>query len=403
MYYCVAGKNSIAISAINTLLELGKNKYKILSCINLTDDGEDGWQPSFKKFCKLNHIKIVSLEELFDIQGLYFFSLEYDKIIKTNLFKTKELFNIHFSKLPKHKGMYTSIFPVLFGEEVTGVTLHMIEDGIDTGDIIDQECFYIGEKSSLDLYTKYLEIGALLFKKNIVNLIDGNYKKTKQDSQLSTYNSKSSINFKNIEIPTTQTAFQIKQWVKAFSFRPYQMSTYKGYDISHVIINDDKSYRKPGSELNTSFFHIEIATVDYNVKLFIDRIEEILKYIEIDDIETIKTIYTTYAYNINDWGKHGWTPLMVAAYFGRFEIVKFLIQNGANINAVNFNGTSVLMYAMTYASNTSDTKTLDFLLDQGCNINHVDYRGKSVFNYTIEYGNIKVIEKISNYLNDSIS
>jgi ankyrin repeat protein len=58
---------------------------------------------------------------------------------------------------------------------------------------------------------------------------------------------------------------------------------------------------------------------------------------------------------------------------------------------------------MTYASNTSDTKALVFLLSQGCNFKHIDYRGKSVYNYVIEYGNIKVIEIISKYINDSIS
>ena len=34
--------------------------------------------------------------------------------------------------------MYTSIWPIINGENYCGVTLHEIDSGIDTGDIIDQ-------------------------------------------------------------------------------------------------------------------------------------------------------------------------------------------------------------------------------------------------------------------------
>ena len=39
--------------------------------------------------------------------------------------------------------MYTSCLPILFNEKESGVTLHKIDRGIDTGDIIDQITFPI--------------------------------------------------------------------------------------------------------------------------------------------------------------------------------------------------------------------------------------------------------------------
>ena len=58
------------------------------------------------------------------------------EIIKTKNFKSNKLFNLHFSLLPSYKGMHTSAFPILNGEKYSGVTIHKIDNGIDTGDII---------------------------------------------------------------------------------------------------------------------------------------------------------------------------------------------------------------------------------------------------------------------------
>jgi ankyrin repeat protein len=43
---------------------------------------------------------------------------------------------------------------------------------------------------------------------------------------------------------------------------------------------------------------------------------------------------------ISDW--NGWTPLMKAIYRNNFEIAKILVENGANVNAKNTSGYSVL-------------------------------------------------------------
>ena len=42
---------------------------------------------------------------------------------------------------------------------------------------------------------------------------------------------------------------------------------------------------------------------------------------------------------------YGWTPLMKATYRNNIEIVKLLVEKGANVNAKNFVGNSVLYIA----------------------------------------------------------
>ena len=94
--------------------------------------------------------------------------------------------------------------------------------------------------------------------------------------------------------------------------------------------------------------------------------------------------------------EYGWTPLMVAAYNNSCSIVKYLIENGADVNAVNYNGTTPLMYAKDAVIKYGETKVLDLLLKAGADRYIKDYDGKDVFCYVIDQST-----KIYNYLKDN--
>lgn len=70
----------------------------------------------FKKTAHDYGVKEISLEDAYD-NATYFISLEFDRLVKPELFKKGKPYNIHFSILPKYKGMYTSIWPILNGEK----------------------------------------------------------------------------------------------------------------------------------------------------------------------------------------------------------------------------------------------------------------------------------------------
>ena len=146
MYICIAGKNKCAIEILNYLKSKKKYRNKILALPNKSDDGVSKWQKSFKSHAKKNKIKIVKLNNLYNIQNLFFFSIEFEKIIDPKKFVSKELFNIHFSLLPKYRGCHTNFYQIYNGEKFSGITLHKIDQGIDTGDIVDQLKFKITYK-----------------------------------------------------------------------------------------------------------------------------------------------------------------------------------------------------------------------------------------------------------------
>lgn len=241
MKLCIAGKNDIAVNALCYLVNtLNCNKNNLFVILNRNDSGIDTWQKSLKKCAKELGIKILSLEDIYYIEDLYFISLEFDRIIKTEKFKTKKLYNIHFSKLPAYKGMYTAIMPVLNGEKEAGVTLHEINNGIDTGGIIAQKTFEIEiNDTSRDLYFKFLKNSYELFVENIESIINGNYKITPQSPVNSSYYSKKAIDFNNIQIDFNKTSFEIHNQIRAFIFKEYQLPEIRGVKIKKSILTNE--------------------------------------------------------------------------------------------------------------------------------------------------------------------
>ena len=266
--YCIAGKNNIAVNALDYLINIIKiPKEKIFVITNKSDNGIDSWQKSLKKYAENNKIQIKNLEEIYEIENLIFISLEFDRIIKTEYFKTNKLYNIHFSLLPSYKGMFTSALPIINGEKYSGVTLHKIDNGIDTGDIIDQIKFEIDIKdTSRDLYLKYMKNSLKLFKKNIENIINNQITTKPQGIIGSTYYSKKAINYSNIEIDYKKTSFEIYNQLRAFIFPEYQLPQINKVDIHKVELTDIKSDYCRIIDRNTYW---EITGIDgYIIKAF---------------------------------------------------------------------------------------------------------------------------------------
>jgi methionyl-tRNA formyltransferase len=269
MFICIAGKNNIAIECTAFMLANQiASLDKLYVCFNDDDRGTETSIKSFRKYCSALGLEQTSMEHLKKIDDLILISLEYDKLIPVTEFSSRRLYNIHFSLLPKYKGMYTSAIPILEGEKYSGVTLHEIDQGIDTGDIIAQLEFEIDDDDTCkDLYIKYMHFGAILFKENISKLLSGNYESTLQPPEDSTYYSRKSINYSNIVIDLSKTAFEIRNQIRAFNFEEYQIPEVYGCKIISAEIMSTRSLERPGTIVTDTLGFIEIATIDYNVRL----------------------------------------------------------------------------------------------------------------------------------------
>lgn len=236
---CIAGKNAIALNALKLL----RSKFahdEICIIPNRDDVGIDTWQPSLLKYALQTSIPVCTLEQAQQIPNLLFLSLEFDRLLRVEQFASNRLYNIHFSALPKYKGVYTSITPILNGESSSGVTLHCIDNGIDTGDIIAQRVFEIGlQECARDLYFKYLAQGFLLLQENLDSLLSGNFQCTKQDFRQSSYFSRTAIDVKKINISLKKTSFEIHNQLRAFIFREYQLPRLNGVSVAKSILSGE--------------------------------------------------------------------------------------------------------------------------------------------------------------------
>lgn len=396
--FCIAGKNNIAVSILEYLLfEKKVAKNDVVICCNRNDNGKNGWQRSLRFAAEKLSVKEVSLEEAQDIDNLVFLSLEFDRLVKPSLFKSKELFNIHFSLLPKYKGMYTAALPILNNENTTGVTFHRIDSGIDTGAIIAQRKIPIGfGDTARDVYLKNIRYGTELVKESIdVYFADGfNFRAVEQPSDDSSYYSSRSIDYSNVKIDLRQTALSIHNQIRAFNFREYQVPVIGGHKVRFSEITANRSVEKTGTVVWESDDRLLLATIDYDIVLYFDRFDEIIDACKNNDADLLRKIAGLHHY-VNEQDCHGWTPLMVATYNGFYDMTMFLVVNGANIYAVNNNGTNLLMYAKDAYVQTGDSKLFEFYYRRGISPDAVDYNYKSLRHYCVEQELENVLKHIA--------
>ena len=96
--------------------------------------------------------------------------------------------NVHSSLLPKYRGTAPIYWVLKNKEKETGVTIHFIDEGIDTGDIILQNRIAINPGMSERTLTKAIaQLGAESIFTAIRLFKDGNIRRVKQDSTYATY------------------------------------------------------------------------------------------------------------------------------------------------------------------------------------------------------------------------
>lgn len=89
--------------------------------------------------------------------------------------------NLHGSLLPQYRGAAPINWAVINGEKETGVTTFKLKHEIDTGDILLQESFPIGENETAgEVHDRMKEIGAELLVKTVKGLADESLKETPQ-------------------------------------------------------------------------------------------------------------------------------------------------------------------------------------------------------------------------------
>ncbi len=99
--------------------------------------------------------------------------------------------NIHPSLLPRYRGPSPVVASILDGVSVTGVSLMLLDEGMDTGPVIAQREFVLdGTETAGDLTGELFKAGADLLVEKLGPWVDGRIDPFAQDESLATVTSK---------------------------------------------------------------------------------------------------------------------------------------------------------------------------------------------------------------------
>lgn len=119
-------------------------------------------------------MRILKKEKVNLIVSVYFNQILKDFVIDT---ANKGVINIHPAYLPDYKGVSPVFWSLANGEKYAGVTVHYINKGIDTGNIIAREKVKIARFDTEDsLYWRIGKIGSPLLAASVKKIENGKVK-----------------------------------------------------------------------------------------------------------------------------------------------------------------------------------------------------------------------------------
>ena len=105
-------------------------------------------------------------------------------------------------------------------------------------------------------------------------------------------------------------------------------------------------------------------------------------------INLVRQLLEANAYPIDLPDSLGWTPLIIAASAGHCEVVAYLVERGANVQAVTANSQS----ALHFACGKGHLEVVKLLVDNGCPLNTRDRFGYTPFIRAVPANREAVVE-----------
>lgn len=96
--------------------------------------------------------------------------------------------NVHTAALPRWRGMHPVNWALIHGDQEVGVTVHFMNEGMDSGDIVAQERVPVGIEDDVNtLVEKLTAKGAQLLVRATREVLEGRARRTPQRPELATF------------------------------------------------------------------------------------------------------------------------------------------------------------------------------------------------------------------------
>lgn len=174
----------------------------------------------------------------------------YGKILPSNiLYATKYgCINVHASLLPKYRGASPVQWAIVCGEKKSGVSTMLLNEGMDTGDILLQSETEIGENETAEeLFDRLSEMGAKLIIKTLEQLENSMITPIKQDEKKATY--APIIKKEDALIDFNKTAHEICCLIRGLHFWPVAYTMVEGKRLKIFSANEIKAEKGESGEI----------------------------------------------------------------------------------------------------------------------------------------------------------
>ena len=199
-----------------------------------------------------HNIKVLhDINDIFQISGVDFIVVvAYGKFLPKVFLDRFVCINLHPSLLPKFRGPAPIQYALLHGEKETGVSIMMLTEEMDAGDLLMQEKYIIKQEDDYHSLSVCLaNMGAELLIRSILEY--DSIEKTQQDERLVTFSKKIDDLLVNWE---EDDNLNVYNKVRAFLGAKCRISVYnvKIIQASLAPVADDTSV-KPGTVINKQY------------------------------------------------------------------------------------------------------------------------------------------------------
>ncbi len=255
--------------SLDTLMSLIESKHELV-CVYTkparpSGRGQGIREQEVNKIAKKYNISIRSPvnfknnDDIKDFKNLYLdvaIVISYGIILPDNILNSTKYgcINVHASILPRWRGSSPIQSAIMNGDKNTGVTIMLMDSGVDTGPILASSKVVIGENEDyLTLSNKLSKLGSNLIIPTMEDFVLGSLSPKRQEEKNETYSKK--LIKENFTLDFAVDAVSLERKIRAFSPFPGAKCIVNNENIKVLeaeVENRGQIFSKPGIVLDNN-------------------------------------------------------------------------------------------------------------------------------------------------------
>lgn len=226
-------------------------RYEVLAVVtkpdpNIHDQVKDIAQKNELKLFQPAKLKDI-YDELEELNPDFILVASYGKIISQAVLDIPKIapLNVHGSVLPNLRGASPVEFAILEGLTETGISLMVMDAGMDTGPVIASKTVNVDEGETRDsLRRKLINASRILLTEKLGDFLDGKIKPQKQNDEEATYTKL--LTRDDGKVDWNKPAIEIERQIRAFDPWPGTFTDWKGKMLKILKAEPTEGDFKPG-------------------------------------------------------------------------------------------------------------------------------------------------------------